>query len=125
MHVWVSIGMGIAAIIFSAGGAWAVVNYKLRQQAAKQAKLEATNLSLQKDLRDLAASIRDSVDDLRETIRTEVDRAISRINRLLFDQDDGTTRYMPRSECAKCHDECRLDLIRRIDKMEKKIEGGS
>ncbi len=67
-------------------------------------------------------ALNQSISELTNTIRTEFDRALSRINKLLFDEDDGITRYIPRKECAHGeHDECRKDLLSRIDKIEQKV----
>jgi len=121
MHVWVSIGFGIFSIVFAAGVAWGVVGFRLRQIEKEQAAFKASTKSIRDDMRASNEALNQAISELTTTIRTEFDRAISRINKLMFDEDSGITRYTPRKECNHRHDECRKDLLQRIDKIEKKM----
>ena len=108
MHIWVSIGIGIASMLFAAGVAWGVVSYKVRHLEKGQTKLEEND-----------TLFRSMIEALQKTIRDEFDRAISRINALMF-EDSGMTRYIPREEFNRAHDGCRQDIIKRIERLEGK-----
>jgi hypothetical protein len=108
--VFLSIAVGIVSIVFAAGVSWGVVQYKIRQIVDDQKDMAAAN----KEIQDVVSSI-------SLTIRDEFDRAISRINKLVF-EDSGITRYLPRKEYERDHDNCRSDLISRIEKLEEKIK---
>jgi hypothetical protein len=121
MHVWVSIAIGVFSIVFAAGVAWGVVGYRLRRVEKDQAAFKAATESIRDDMRASNEALNSAISELTTTIRTEFDRAIGRINKLLFDEQDGITRYIPRKECGQRHDECRQDLLQRIDKIEQKV----
>jgi hypothetical protein len=95
-------------MIFAAGAAWGIVTYKIRRVESDQADLKTTSETIQQ-----------SIAALGNTIREEFDRAIGRINNLVF-EDSGTSRYLPRVEYERQHDGCRADLIRRIENLERK-----
>jgi hypothetical protein len=94
----ISAAIGLLTLVFAIGGAWAVVQYKFKVIEAQQKTFSA------------------AIDSLKDTIREEFDRAINRINKLLF-EEGGITRYTPRPECRTS----RADLLRRIERLEEKL----
>lgn len=94
--VWVSIIMGVVGVVFAAGVAWGIVQIKL-------SRVESDSKGFQR-----------AIKGLENTIREEFDKAISRINKLLF-EENGRTRYVLRDDCRDCRDECRRQIEHLID----------
>lgn len=109
---WASAIIGLVTLIFAIGGAWAIIKYEIKRLKEDQEKMQERFDANQQ-------VFRDAVDSLKDTIRDEFDRAINRINKLLF-EDGGTSRYLPRSECDRSHEACRNDLVRRIERLEER-----
>lgn len=109
---WISAGIGLVTLIFTMGGAWALIRYEIKRLREDQEKMQK-KFDVDQQI------FRSAIDSLKDTIREEFDRAINRINKLLF-EDGGTSRYLPRSECDRNHGACRNDLMRRIERLEEK-----
>lgn len=90
--------LSIATLVFAVGGAWALVQFKIK-------KLETDNETFQA-----------AIESLKDTIREEFDKAINRINTLLF-EEGGMPRYVTRAECSQRATACRNYL-------NKNVEGG-
>jgi uncharacterized membrane-anchored protein YhcB (DUF1043 family) len=101
--VWISIIIGLVSVIFAAGVAWGIVKTQIRSVQDAQGELKASQ-----------AVFSESIDSLKDTIREEFDRAISRINSLLFNADDSMPRYTPRKECR----DFRAEIEKRITRLE-------
>ena len=74
----------------------------------------------ERDQRIATEKMAEAIHLLRDTIRNEFDRAVEKINKLLF-EEGGSSRYLPRGEHDRLQDNCRSDIIRRIEKIEMKL----
>ncbi|HBA84911.1 MAG TPA: hypothetical protein DCZ95_12525 [Verrucomicrobia bacterium] len=96
---WVSIIISLIVGVFTIGGVWALMQYKVAQ--------------IERDTDKMAMVI----EALKDTIREEFAKVSKRISTLLF-EESGTSRYLPRSEFLRIQENCREDLVRRVERLE-------
>ena len=89
-----------------------------KQLAESQKRIEEQH---SQDQRVASKLFLESMSSLKETIRSEFDRAVEKINQLLFEAG-GTSRYLPRGEHDRLQDNCRADILKRLDKIEERIK---
>ena len=96
---WISIIISLIVGVFTIGGVWALMQDKVAQ--------------IERDTDKMAMVI----EALRDTIREEFAKVSKRISTLLF-EESGTSRYLPRSEFLRTQENCRADLVRRVERLE-------
>jgi hypothetical protein len=103
---WISAIIAVVGVVAAISGSWAVAQHKIKHLEREQ-----------KSIKDAQSAFTAAVDSLKDTIRDEFDRAIDRINKLLF-EEGGMTRYVPRKEWEKAMENCRAEICRRIKVLE-------
>ena len=144
---WITGGIVVIGFISTISATWAIIQYRQgqhekwqrRAEEARKEDMVATGTARKEDamahvnflgviqemklteqerILKYEIQLANLISDLKIAIRDEISGAITRINKLVF-EDGGTSRYVPRTECDKCKERCRAEIHKRLDKIEE------
>lgn len=129
--------ISVLGIIGALAGSWFLLQYKQHRfdeeikamkvehqslkekQASFLAAIQDIKLSEQKLIgqRDLQAA--KMLSEIQSLIKSEFESIIGRMNAIVFD-DNYVARYVLKTECDKCKERCRKDILERIEEVNKR-----